>query len=64
MGVAVGLGLAFILTHISVLHIVAFIDLSNAPEDAMRTLMITFATTFGIGATVTGIVLMIMNHGD
>jgi hypothetical protein len=64
MGVSLGLGFAFILTHIAALGIVALISLSAAPEDTLRTFVLTCVTTFGIGATFTGIVFMTMRDGD
>jgi hypothetical protein len=64
MGVALGLGFAFILTHIAALGIVALINVSGAPEDILRTFMLTCVTTFGIGAAFTGIAFMTMRDRD
>jgi hypothetical protein len=57
MGVALGLGFAFALTHIAQLGVVAYIDHSLFPRDAMMMLVVTCVTTFSIGATMTGLVL-------
>jgi hypothetical protein len=54
MGVALGLGFAFILTHIAARGIVALINVSVAPEDTLSTFMLTCVTTFGIGAASPG----------
>ena len=53
-----------ILTHMAALGIVALINLSAAPEDTMRTFMITCVTTFGIGPAFTGIALTTMKDGN
>ena len=62
MGIALGLGFAFIVTHIAAFGIGALIDRSTDPENTMQELVMTCATTFGIGATFTGIVLMTMRE--
>ena len=64
MGVALGLGFAFIVTHIAALGVGALIDLSADPENIMRGFVMTCAMTFGIGATFTGIVLMTIKDGE
>jgi len=64
MGIALGLGFAFIVTHIAALGVVGLINVSPAPEDTLRTFVLTCATTFGIGATFTGIGFMTMREGD
>jgi hypothetical protein len=56
MGVALGLGFAFALTHFAPFGVLTLIDHSAAPDDAVSMLMDTCATTFGIGATLTGLV--------
>ena len=55
MGVALGLGFAFIQTHIDPFGVGAVIDLSADPENTMQGFVMTCATTFGIGATFTGL---------
>jgi hypothetical protein len=57
MGVAFGLGFAFALTHIAQLGVIAYIDHSLSPRDAMMMLVGICVTTFSIGATMTGLVL-------
>jgi len=57
MGVAFGLGFAFALTHISWLGVISYIDHSPSPREAMGSLVGTCVTTFGIGSTMTGLVL-------
>ena len=57
MGIALGVGFAFVLTHFPQFGIVAYIDQSFSPRDAMMMLVVTCVTTFGIGATMTGLAL-------
>ena len=64
MGVALGLGFAFILTHIAALGVGALIALSADPEDTMQVFVMTCVTTFGIGTTFTGIVFMTMKNSE
>ena len=64
MGVALGLGFAFALTHIAPIGIVAFIDHSAAPQEVMMMLVITCVTTFGIGAAMTGLALNTMKDSE
>jgi hypothetical protein len=56
MGVALGLGFAFALTHFAALGFLGLIDHSAAPDDAVSMLIDTCVSTFGIGATLTGLV--------
>jgi hypothetical protein len=64
MGVALGLGFAFALTHITQLGIISFIDHSAAPQDVTMMLVITCVTTFGIGTTMTGLALNTMKDSE
>jgi hypothetical protein len=64
MGVAFGLGFAFVVTHIAQLGVVALIDHSAAPQDAMMSLVVTCVTAFGLGTTFTGFVLATMTDGE
>ena len=64
MGVALGLGFAFILTHTAAFGIGALIDLSADPENMMEGFVRTCVATFAIGATFTGIVLMTIKDGE
>jgi len=61
MGAAFGLGFSFVLTHIAQLGVVAYIDHSFSPRDAMMMLVGTCVTTFSIGATMTGLALSKLN---
>jgi hypothetical protein len=62
MGIAFGLGFAFVLTHIAQLGVVAYIDHSLSPRDATMMLVGTCVTTFAIGATMTGVALSRMRE--
>jgi hypothetical protein len=64
MGIAFGLGFAFLLTHVATLGVAALIDLSADPENTAHVFVMTCVTTFGIGTTFTGIVLMTMNDKE
>ena len=64
MGIALGLGFAFILTHVAALGVGALIDLSVDPENTRQVFVMTCVTTFGIGSTFTGIVLMTMKDRE
>ena len=64
MGVAFGLGFAFVLTHLAPLGIGALIDQSVDPQNTLHMLVVTCVTTFGIGAMSTGIVLMTMKDRE
>jgi len=58
MGVALGLALALILTFIPSFGVSALIDNSAVPETTMTVFVGTFAIMFGIGAALTGFLLM------
>lgn len=60
MGVALGLGFAFVLTHIPALGIASMIDQSASPRDTMLMLVLTCAAMFSIGTTLTGLLLATM----
>jgi hypothetical protein len=57
MGVAVGLGFAFLVTHVPALGLATVVNYSPAPDAAMLVLVGTCAITFGIGATLTGLAI-------
>jgi hypothetical protein len=59
MGIALGLAFAFVLTRISAFGVMALIDHSVAPRAAMWAFEGTFAMMFGIGTTLTGLVLIV-----
>jgi len=63
MGVAFGLAFAFILTHVAQLGLVAHIQRSVDPQAAMTMLVLACVTTFGIGTTLTGLALTVMDKG-
>jgi flagellar motor component MotA len=64
MGVAVGLAFAFVVTHIAASEIATFINRSPAPAAALLSFVGTCATTFGIGATLTGLVMTLTEDHD
>ena len=64
MGVAFGLGFAFVVTHVTQLGIVAYIEHDVDPRNAMTMFVVTCVTTFGIGATLTGLALTMMNNSE
>jgi hypothetical protein len=57
MGVAVGLAFAFLATHITPLGVATLISYSHAPKAVMLMFVGTCAAGFGIGATLTGLVI-------
>ena len=64
MGVAFGLGFAFVVTHIVQLGIVGYIERGVDPQNAMTMLVVTCVTTFGIGSTLTGLALTMMGDSE
>jgi hypothetical protein len=64
MGVAVGLAFAFLVTHITALGIATLINYSPAPDAVMLMFVGTCAITFGIGATLTGLVITLTEDPD
>jgi hypothetical protein len=58
MGVALGLGLALILTWTPFFGVLPLIKLSADPEATMATFVGSVALMFGIGAGLTGLILM------
>lgn len=64
MGVAVGLAFAFLATHITVLGIATLISYSRAPDTAMLMFVGTCAIGFGIGATLTGLAITLIEKHD
>ena len=63
MGVAVGLAFALLVTHIPTLDIATLIISSPNPTSALLMFAGTCAVTFGIGATLTGLAIM-LTEGD
>jgi flagellar motor component MotA len=63
MGVAVGLAFAFVVTHITASDI-TLINHSPTPAAHLLTFVDTCATTFGIGATLTGLVITLTEDHD
>ena len=57
MGVALGLSLVLLLSLIDAFHVRDLIAKSGAPVQTMVMLVTTYALMFGIGATLTGLVL-------
>lgn len=57
MGVAVGLAFAFVVTHVAALGFATVIDRGLIPTTHLSMFIATCAATFGIGATLTGLVI-------
>ena len=57
MGVALGLSLVLLLSLIDAFHVRDLIAKSDAPVQTTVMLVTTYALMFGIGATLTGLVL-------
>ena len=57
MGVALGLSLVLLLSLIDAFHVRDLIAKSGAPVQTKVMLVTTYALMFGIGATLTGLVL-------
>jgi len=64
MGVALGLAFAFVATHISPLGIATLINHSRAPNAVMLMFVGTCTICFGIGATLTGLAITLIEHSD
>jgi ABC-type multidrug transport system permease subunit len=58
MGVALGLVFAFVVTHVRYFGVDELIGYSNAPKTTMAMFVGVAMIMFGIGATLTGLVLM------
>jgi hypothetical protein len=63
MGVALGLFLVLLLTLIDNFHLLEMVARSDAPGQTMVTLVLTYALMFGIGSTLTGLVLVLEDEG-
>src|SRR5947209_8581170 len=57
MGVASGLAFAFLVTHLDALGFEKLISYSTNPSATLLMFVGTCGTTFGIGATLTGLVI-------
>ena len=60
MGIAMGLAFAFVLTLIDRFGVMSLIDHSVDPKTTMIVFVGSFTLAFGVGATLTGFVFMIM----
>jgi hypothetical protein len=60
MGVAMGLALAFVMTLVDAFGVMAYIVHSADPKTTMIVFVGSFMLAFGIGATLTGAVFMLM----
>lgn len=60
MGVAMGLALALVLTLIDAFGIVPLIPHSAGAKTSMIVFVGSFVLAFGVGATLTGLVFMVM----
>ena len=58
MGVALGLSLVLLLGLIDAFHVRDLVAKSDAPVQTVLMLVTTYGLMFGIGATLTGLVLM------
>jgi flagellar motor component MotA len=64
MGVAVGLAFAFLVTRIGALEIATFISYNSNPAATLQGFVGACAATFGIGATLTGLVITLTEDHD
>ena len=64
MGIAVGLGFAFLAIHITAFGIASLINYSPTPDLMMIMFVGTCAITFGIGATLTGLAITLTEDTD
>ena len=62
MGIALGLAFAFVLTRVPAFGVMTLIDHSVAPRGAMLAFVGSFAMMLGIGATLTGLLFMVMDE--
>jgi hypothetical protein len=58
MGIALGVAFAFVVTSVPTVGVMTLIDHSIAPRGAMLAFVGAFATMFGIGATLTGLLFI------
>jgi hypothetical protein len=63
MGVSLGLSLVLLLSLIDAFHVRDIIAGSDAPAQTMMMLVTTYALMFGIGATLTGLVMTLEEDG-
>lgn len=64
MGVSVGIAFALLVTHIPALGIATLISYSLDPAGTLQMFVGTCAATFGIGATLTGLVITFADNDD
>ena len=64
MGIAVGLGFAFLATHVSGFGVATLISYSRAPDAVMLMFVGTCTITFGIGASLTGLAITLTEKSD
>ena len=64
MGVAVGLAFAFLVTRINALNIATLISYSSNPAATLKMFVGACAASFGIGATLTGLVITLTEDHD
>jgi uncharacterized Rmd1/YagE family protein len=62
MGIAMGLAFAFVLTLIDTIGVMALINHSADPKTTMLVFVGSFTLAFGVGATLTGFVFMMMEE--
>ncbi|HSY55711.1 MAG TPA: hypothetical protein VK834_04620 [Bradyrhizobium sp.] len=64
MGVALGLGFAFLETHLTALGVTTLIGYSRTPDTLRLIFVGTCAAGFGIGATLTGAAITLTETSD
>jgi hypothetical protein len=64
MGVAVGLGFAFLATHVSGFGVATLISYSRVPDAVMLMFVGTCTIGFGIGATLTGLAITLTDRSN
>ena len=64
MGVAIGLCFALVLTLVEQFGVRQLVQQSPAPRSTLVVFVGTFMLMFGIGATLTGLVFILMDQND
>jgi hypothetical protein len=62
MGIALGLAFAFLLTLLDTFGVTALIGHSADPKATMIVFVGSFTLAFGVGATLTGLIFMVMEE--
>jgi hypothetical protein len=64
MGVALGLGFAFLETHLTALGVTTLISYSRAPDTLRLMFVVACTVGFGIGAALTGAAITLTETSD